>query len=186
MRASIGGIFFHSRTDELVEAARAAASITHAHPLGIEGAVLIAVATGTALSAPDPIGILRMAAQHCHQTEFIWRVNIAESWLTRNSAPDPAEVRSTLGNGVAAAESCVTAIYLGLRFLRKPFLDLQAFVANCGGDVDTIGAMSGALWGAANGLSMLPESSLELLEDRERFQQVANRLHETTARPTSR
>src|SRR5262245_48533802 len=61
MRASIGGLFFQSRADELVETARIAASITHAHPLGIEGAVLVAVATGAALSAPEPINILRVA-----------------------------------------------------------------------------------------------------------------------------
>jgi ADP-ribosylglycohydrolase len=51
------------------------------------------------------------------------------------------------------------------------------------GDVDTIGAMSGALWGAANGISRLPKSSLELLEDRERIQQVAEALHNASVRP---
>ena len=186
MRAPIGGLFYHSRAEELVMVARTAASITHSHALGIEGAVLVAVATGAALSAIEPIQILRAAAQHCHQTEFLRKLDTAESWLTSNSTPDSSEVRSKLGNGVAATESCVTAVFLALRFLRKPFLELQAFVADCGGDVDTIGAMSGAIWGAANGLSKLPESSLQSLEDRERIQQLADRLHETTTRLASR
>jgi poly(ADP-ribose) glycohydrolase ARH3 len=92
-------------------------------------------------------------------------------------------VRSNRGTGITAAESCVTAVYLGLRFRQEPFLELQAFVAECGGDVDTIGAMSGALWGAANGMSRLPESSLQLLEERERIQRVAEALHDAGVRP---
>ena len=42
---------------------------------------------------------------------------------------------------------------------------------------DTIGAMSGALWGAANGASSLPEASLRRLEQRARLEEVAEKLH---------
>jgi ADP-ribosylglycohydrolase len=76
----------------------------------------------------------------------------------------------------------VTAVYLGLRHLREPFLELQAFVAHCGGDVDTIGALSGALWGAANGMSRLPEPSLNRLEDRDRIHDLALALHRVSVR----
>ena len=177
VRASIGGLFYNSNPDELVDVARAAAQVTHAHPLGIEGAVLASVATASAMSAEEPREILRASARHCHQSAFLRRLDVVDTWLASNAMPSPREVRSRLGTSVAAAESVVTALYLGLRYLREPFLELQAFVAHCGGDVDTIGAMSGALWGAANGMSRLPEASLDRLEDRHRIQHLAAALH---------
>jgi hypothetical protein len=71
----------------------------------------------------------------------------------------------------------VTAVYVAGRFLDRPFLELHEFVAACGGDVDTIGAMAGAIWGAANGVALLPADKLEQLEQRERLLAVALALH---------
>jgi ADP-ribosylglycohydrolase len=71
----------------------------------------------------------------------------------------------------------VTAVYVALRFLDRAFLELHQFVAACGGDVDTIGAMAGAIWGAANGVAPLPGTELGRLEQRERLMNVAAALH---------
>ena len=38
---------------------------------------------------------------------------------------------------------------------------MLSFVQACEGDVDTIGAMAGAMWGAFNGHKGLPKSELE-------------------------
>jgi ADP-ribosylglycohydrolase len=54
---------------------------------------------------------------------------------------------------------------------------MQQFSASCGGDADTIGAMAGAVWGAANGCSKLPQASLAKLEQRERLLALATSLH---------
>jgi ADP-ribosylglycohydrolase len=78
-----------------------------------------------------------------------------------------------LGNGIAAASSCVTAVYLAERFQRRAFGDLMEFVRRCGGDVDTIAAMAGAIWGAANGSARLPAEELARLEQRERLAELA-------------
>ena len=51
-------------------------------------------------------------------------------------------------------------------------------LAACGGDVDTVGAMSGAIWGAANGAERLPAPELERLEERGRLESTARALHE--------
>jgi ADP-ribosylglycohydrolase len=49
MRSPTIGVFFAAEHEgELVEAASASAAVTHAHPLGREGAVLIALATALA------------------------------------------------------------------------------------------------------------------------------------------
>ena len=168
MRAPVAGLI-GSET-----ATRQQAEITHAHELGIEGAVLISAATAAALED---------AAVHEHDAtapEFRDRLEQARTWLERGGEPDPPEVARTLGNGVAAPESVVTAIYLAARFLKAPFLELQGFVAACGGDVDTIGAMAGAIWGARNGADALPSDELGWLEDAERLRSTAIALHELT------
>jgi ADP-ribosylglycohydrolase len=64
-----------------------------------------------------------------------------------------------------------------VRFLDAPFADLQQFVASLRGDVDTIGAMAGAVWGAANGAHRLPAAALGGLEQHERIEAAAAALH---------
>ena len=99
-------------------------------------------------------------------------------WLQSVDEPMPAEVSRRLGNGIAASESCVTAIYIAVRFLKNPFTEMQQFVIHVGGDVDTIGAMAGAVWGAANGASKLPPDGLARLEQRDRLELVVAELYD--------
>ncbi len=56
------------------------------------------------------------------------------------------------------------------------------FVINRGGDVDTIGAMAGALWGGRNGALGLPDVAPEA---RERLEATASRLHRGMLGPSS-
>lgn len=78
--------------------------------------------------------------------EFVSRLRLARAWLESGQEVAKADVVRRLGNRVAAHESCVTAVYLALRFRDQPFAALQQFIASCGGDADTIGAMAGAIW----------------------------------------
>ena len=178
MRAPIIGLYFSGRNQELTDAARASASVTHAHPLGIEGAVLVASATALAATCWHPARILRRAGENCRLEPFVARLKIAESWLGASDEPAPPTVRPCLGNGVAASESCVTAVSIAVRFMRSSFEEMHAFVIDCGGDVDTIGAMAGAIWGAANGSGKLPSLKLAKLERRERLTALAAALRE--------
>ena len=89
----------------LVEAARASAEITHAHPLGIEGAVLIATATWQALRSKDALEVFEFSAQHANLEEFKARLQIARQWLSCTTLPSPTEVSAQLGNGMAALDS---------------------------------------------------------------------------------
>lgn len=177
MRAPVVGLFYGQHPEQIVEAARQSAMVTHAHPLGIEGTVLIATATAQALSSGRSMEILEAAAEHCMQDPFVVRLNIAAQWLDEEDEPDTAEVARQLGNGVAASASCVTALYIALRFLRRPFLEMLEFVSKTGGDVDTIGAMAGALWGGANGVGGLPQDQLAKLEQVVRLRAAAAALH---------
>jgi len=178
MRAPIVGLFFAVRPDELVVAARESARVTHAHPDGIEGAVLIAAATAAAATGDDRSTIASAVTGLAEQDEFLRRLERADRWLRDDATPAPLVVARELGNGTIAIESCVTAVYLADRFLRSPFVDLLAFTAACGGDVDTIGAMAGAIWGAANGVAGLPSDLLAKLESRARLSRIATDLNE--------
>lgn len=177
MRAPIIGLFHARQPEKLIEAARLSAGITHAHPLGIEGALLLASATAAALETRDPLVILERAAASCSLDPFATRLAIAQESLRSKSGLSHAQVRTKLGNGIAAADSCVTALYLALRFLDRPFIELLAFVAACSGDADTIGAMAGAVWGAANGAAALPHAQLARLEQADRICATAQRMH---------
>ena len=65
MRSPMVGLFFATRHEELADAARRGARVTHAHPLGEEGAVLVAVATAHACSLENPDAVIAAAAQYC-------------------------------------------------------------------------------------------------------------------------
>jgi ADP-ribosylglycohydrolase len=180
MRAPVVGLFYSNRREELVSAARLAASVTHAHPLGMEGAALVAAATVLALKRHPAVEILEGAALVARCGPFVTRFETARRWLRSGAEPRPADVADQLGHGTAAIESCVTAIYVATRFLDRPFLVLQEFVVACAGDVDTIGAMAGAIWGAANGSARLPADALQRLEQKERLSVIAAALHART------
>jgi len=180
MRSPVIGIFYRNRPAELLTAASSVASITHAHALGIEGAVLIAVATFEALNSNGPTAIMHRVAAHSDSEPFRRRIEVASKWLEDRELPAASEVRSKLGNGVAAVDSCVTAVYTAMRFLNASFEDMISFIAECRGDVDTIGAMAGGIWGAANGVSQLPREKIDILEQRDRIIAAADAICDTT------
>ena len=173
MWAPVLALFFAVDRGELVEAARTSAKITHAHPLGIEGAVLIALSTQLLLGGATAADVLAAVGRQCLMPEFSSRLELAARWVEQGAASAPREVAKRLGNGITAPASCPTALYVALHHLERPFDEMMRFIINCGGDVDTIGAMAGALWGAVNGAGRLPAIALEA---RERLVDVASRM----------
>ena len=178
MRAPILGLIKANRMEQLADVARQTAIVTHAHPIALEGAVLVAVTTALATQGRIPTEILKLTTSYCSDDAFTSRLAIAQTWLESGQAATSSEIARYLGRGVAADKSCVTAAYLGLRFLKQPFLELLKTITRLGGDADTIGAMAGAIWGAANGATKLPAESLAKLEQRERLTDLAGKLHQ--------
>ncbi len=186
MRAPVVGIFYANRTGLLVEAARRSAEVTHVHPLGVEGAVAVASATAFAAHGHSALESLRATAARCTLGPFTSRLETARGWLESDRRVSSTDLRQELGNGIAAHQSSVTAIYLALRFLERPFDEMHQFIAELGGDVDTIGAMAGAVWGAANGAARLPAKQLARLEQRPRLANLATALYERAAQDNAR
>jgi poly(ADP-ribose) glycohydrolase ARH3 len=182
MRAAPIGLFFHDDPKGLLAAAELASSITHAHPLGIEGGVLIARATAQALNlgvnaagesqppAFDPNEFLIQLADGCTQREFHDRLRAARRIHT------PEDAAGRLGHGVLAHQSAVTAVVAFCR-CSDDFMKLMEFVVAVGGDTDTIAAMAGGLFGALRGLESLPSEFLDRLEDRPMIESTGRRLH---------
>lgn len=181
MRSPVIGLLGAACPEHLEEWTVTSAVVTHAHVLAIAGAQLVARATAEAASGRPSREILASGLEHCPHVGFRARLAVAEEWLTTERKASPREVAQALGNGVAAVDSCATALYFALQFQEREFLTMQRAIAACGGDVDTIGAMAGAIWGAANGGSALPADSLAALEDRSRIESIATALREKSA-----
>ena len=183
MRAPVMGLFFAVAGDQaVIAAARASAEITHAHALGCEGAELIALATVFTLRDVPSGEIIERLYETAQHADFQAKLQRARAWLQADETASPRTVAAELGNGVTAVESCITAVFVALRFRERPFDELLAFVIALRGDVDTIAAMAGAIWGAARGLGALPPARLARLEDRDRLLALAQSLTESLSR----
>ncbi|WP_374488941.1 ADP-ribosylglycohydrolase family protein [Zoogloea sp.] len=177
MRAPILALFCARQPDALAETVRQATLITHAHPLGIEGAQLVARATALALAHTPPDATLATLSQEAQHAPFAQKLALATHWLAQGTDVSPKTLAASLGNGIAAADACISAIFIALHFAERPFKEMLDFVARCGGDTDTLGAMAGALWGAHRGTQALPEGLLARLEQRARIETLGRRLH---------
>src|SRR5579864_5749053 len=164
MRAPVLALFFARDRDGLVAAARSSAQVTHAHPLGIEGAVLIALAAHALLEGQPAAQLLEFVRTECSTPEISERMKTVTSWIESGNTPSPRDVATKLGNGITALTSCPTALYVALRHMKTSFEAMMEFIITCRGDVDTIGAMAGALWGIMNGAERLPQVRLEARE----------------------
>jgi ADP-ribosylglycohydrolase len=177
MRSPVVGLFFAARGDEAVRKAAAdACAVTHLHPFAREGAAMVALATALSLSDESPSRVMARLNACCESPEFTSRLDTATTWLRSGDVVEPRRVATELGNAVSAVESCVTSVYVGLVFREKSFEQMLEFAVALRGDVDTIAAMSGAIWGAARGVDALPVSLLSRLEQRDRLADVAHRL----------
>ncbi|MBF2053496.1 MAG: ADP-ribosylglycohydrolase family protein [Candidatus Sericytochromatia bacterium] len=178
MRAPVLALFYFSQPAELLAAARQSAEITHAHPLGVAGAVLLASATAALLRGSSDLDFIAQAVKDAAAPVFETQWQEIQGWQAAGHLPEARELARSLGNGMTAASSCMTALYLAWRFRALPFEDLLHFARRLGGDVDTLCAMSGALWGAANGAEALPQERLQRLEQLERLQALADALYQ--------
>ena len=174
MRVSPIGLLFRDDHRRLGEQARLSSLPTHLHPLGIEGAQLLALA----------IGLCSTMERFNHDSFFAELLVACESEAYRTKLEAAARVKAPedlveLGNRIEALHSVPTAI---ASFALTPE-SFEATVSNViflGGDTDTLAAMAGALSGSYVGASRLPGRLVSLLESSPKGQkylwQLAGRL----------
>ena len=151
--------------------------VTHATRQGFQSAALVAAAVSMGIDTP------RSAASD--MTALLWKaVSYVDSLPERGAwTPDPDVVAATrramqlvanpasssleclveqVGTSVASAQAIPMAFAL---LARDPSPQALLDAANLGGDTDTIGAIAGAILGAALGVEVLPTDSLTMIEE---------------------
>jgi poly(ADP-ribose) glycohydrolase ARH3 len=181
MRIAPVGLFFH-RVKNLYDLACASAEVTHAHPLGRDGAAVLAVAIAQALKLDSeetfPSSEFLWSLVHLARTsEIRKKMESIQTLLTEKASSHVAADR--LGRSVAVDESMPFALYSFLCFPESFEACLFCAILN-GGDRDTLGAMAGALSGAYLGVEAIPNIWRRKLEDRERIERLASSLWEMT------
>ncbi|MBY0457895.1 MAG: ADP-ribosylglycohydrolase family protein [Gemmataceae bacterium] len=159
MRVAPVGLLFADSPDDVWEQARLSALPTHTHPLGIEGAQLLAYAVSRAVRTThfDRKAFYRDLRSRATTEEFQWHLDIAAKLK-------PGDSLSGLGSTLHAHRSVVTAIAC---FASTPG-DFEAAIVRAigmGDDTDTVAAMAGALVGAFAGVGAIPAGLLAKLED---------------------
>ncbi|MEA3492310.1 MAG: ADP-ribosylglycohydrolase family protein [Campylobacterota bacterium] len=177
MRAPIVALYHCGDEEQIANTTEEVSLITHAHPLAIEGAKLIALATSIALAQRDFADLWDRLMTESRLEPYQIRIARAKSWIESGEEIPSKRVAKELGNGIAATDSCTTAIYIASRFIDLPFDDMLLFIQNSSGDTDTIAAMAGAIWGAYNGVNSLPRSKIEQLESRSTIEEFSIELY---------
>jgi poly(ADP-ribose) glycohydrolase ARH3 len=173
MRVAPVGLAFHDDVDRVAAEAAASASVTHAHPLGVDGAVVMASAVALLVTdEPFDHGAYCMRLAGLARTEeFRWQLKTAAKLGAGDSIP--------FGSGIEAHRSVVSAICcFGLTPNR--YEDVVTRALGLGGDVDTVAAMAGALAGTHLGIGGVPSRLIDRLENgrwgREAIGRLAGRL----------
>lgn len=177
MRVAPVGLLFRDDPARLWEQARLSALPTHVHPLGVEGAQLLAaaVAHASSINAFDGPALYQRLRAAATTEEFQWHLTIATDLK-------PGDSVAGLGSTLLAHRSVVTAIAC---FAASPG-DFETAVGRAiglGDDTDTVAAMTGALVGAFAGLQCIPGARLAELEEQGKggkyIEMLAQKLYET-------
>jgi poly(ADP-ribose) glycohydrolase ARH3 len=174
MRIAPVGVLFADSPDELRAQAERSARLTHAHPLAVDAAVVQAVAVAAALRGESIVAAARAAAGHSVMARQLDRAG-----ELLGSDIGPTEVGDVLGNSALGHESVPTAIFAAAS--HDGFEQAVSFAVRCGGDTDTLGAMTGALVGAACGSTSIPARWLDALENGDRGRRYVERLGDALA-----
>jgi poly(ADP-ribose) glycohydrolase ARH3 len=151
MRVAPVAVRFADDAVLLATQASRSARVTHAHPVGVDGAVVQAVAVAAALDEDDPLPAAIAAARTPELRDALMDL--------RDSAAIAGPATSS------AAGSVPLAVAMAAR--AATFEEAVTRAISAGGDTDTAGAMAGAIAGARFGASSIPSRWIDALEEGE-------------------
>lgn len=158
--------------------ARRSARLTHAHPVGIDGAAVQAAAIAAALNDDDPLAAALAEAQTAEMHRAL-----ADLGTQTGGAIKPRDLGEGRGVPPTADRSVAAAVAAGSR---ADSLEVAVTAAiRAGGDTDTVGAMAGAIAGARFGAAAFPARWVECLEDGLRGRRHVEALATRLMRPRS-
>lgn len=177
MRVAPVGVRFVGDHKRLATQAARSARITHAHPVGIDGAVVQAAAVAAALGGDDPVAAAIAAAETSELRDRLVHLRASPTI----GGPATSSAAGSVPVAVAAASGATT------------FEEAVTRAIRAGGDTDTSGAMAGAIAGARFGALAIPSRWIDALEDGEHGRRhvawLADQLHaraEGASRSTAR
>lgn len=177
MRVAPAALLAFRDLQQVAWLARQTAVITHAHELGLEGAVLQAYAIALLLQHPPDIALDGRAFLDALRAYLRTPVYLEKLERIQALLPDSRreEVIAQLGNGIEAYEAVPAALYAFLRQAGS-FAEVVAYAISLGGDTDTIASMAGALAGAHLGEQAIPAAWREQVEGAARLRELADAL----------
>jgi len=183
MRIVPVGLFFHDHP-QIYEYASASAEVTHAHPVGMDGAAVQALAIARAVGLdpdkPFPTSqFLQELVEASRSLEILEKLVLIQRLLIKETPPD--EAANQLGSTVTVHESMPFALYSFLRY-PKSFEECLFSAVLHGGDRDTLGAMACAISGTYLGIDAIPPHWSGKLENRAYIANLAATLAETKLR----
>nr|XP_015910887.2 ADP-ribose glycohydrolase ARH3-like isoform X2 [Parasteatoda tepidariorum] len=178
MRIAPVALFVHDKDDNYIKnAVEQCSFVTHTHPNGYNGALLLCLAIHLALKLEpskelDPMKFILDLEEKMRSFknqgfgQFYFSIKGIKHCLEQKEDLTPVDVAYHLGNDVSALRSVPTAIYSFLRSLKplpyydttNPFIRTIYFAISVGGDTDTIATMAGAIAGAYYGDDIIPKN----------------------------
>ncbi len=178
MRVSPLGLFYWDNHARLIEAVYHASRITHHNPLGVEGAILQAIAVALAVEeSPTSSFDAQLFVSNLlgYATEDIYRSKIGNMGSLLACSDDKQRIVELFGHGVEAFNSVPAAIFSFLSNHRS-FISTVTYAISLGGDTDTIASMAGAVSGAYLGIDSIPGDLIGQVENREYISSLARKL----------
>ncbi|MBC7230322.1 MAG: ADP-ribosylglycohydrolase family protein [Actinobacteria bacterium] len=153
----------------------ASARITHDNPEAVAGGLAVAYAVARAARGDlEPSSLIGDTTAFIGDSRVAERLELAQRFLRQGMESEEALAR--LGTGGYVVETVASAFF---SFLRSPedFEETLSRAVGGGLDTDTTGAVAGAISGAFNGLSSIPERWRRGVEAAEEILDLAARIH---------
>lgn len=203
MRVTPIALFCYKDYDKLLNTVSRTTQLTHTNKVGIDGAILQAVAVHQSLllNPSEELNVTNFIDDLIRKMDEIEKdeegldlsepqpykiqLGIIKTLISENeNGPHDEKVIQKLGNSVTALYSVPTAIFCFLRAQKlipgikteNPFRRAIQYAISLGGDTDTIGSMTGAIAGAFYGDEKISSNLLQHCEASEEFRNLADQL----------
>lgn len=171
-------VLYYGASEALADGIDAAVRVTHAHPIALDGARVLAAAQVRAFGMNphrpfSPQAFLEALIDAARTPEMRRKLELVAGLLDGTVPPPEAARRLELST--ATHESIPFALYC---FLDHPHEFMECVLAAVlhGGDRDTMGAVAGALSGAFLGIGAIPSSWRGRLENDQHIEALAHEL----------
>jgi ADP-ribosyl-[dinitrogen reductase] hydrolase len=162
MRSAIVGVFWAGDQAKRREFALAACRITHTDPRAEESALLVAEAAVLAAKGTETSEVLNRLRSLLTSDLMKEQFEVLEQTLTENACVTEFAARIGCVHGVSgfAPHTVAVALFAWLRY-RGQFEEAVRSVIECGGDTDTVAAITGGICGAEVREAGIPQAWID-------------------------